>query len=96
MDPKWLCGGTGYQGVVQRFIPGQNDAPAMVVGLDHHITVDGVTGHILVLELRHVGATWSGRPSVHVELCDFEPESKAWQQRRQGAWVESHASVVTV
>jgi hypothetical protein len=29
---------------------------------------------------------------VHVELCDFQPEAKAWQHRKRGKWVESHAS----
>jgi len=78
--PKWLGGKDFLVGTVERFIPGQNKEAAMLVRLDSAISVDGVTGNIVVLELRYV------------ELCDFEPESESWKERRQGAWVESHAS----
>jgi hypothetical protein len=29
---------------------------------------------------------------VHIELCDFVPEAKPWDDRRRGVWVESHAT----
>lgn len=96
MEPRWLMGRSFYTGVVARVIPGQNGNEAMVVRLDTPITVDGVTGDIVVLELRYVGATWEGEGVVHIELCDFEPEARTWKERRQGAWVESHASYKTL
>jgi hypothetical protein len=91
-EPTWLSGRASVTGEVAAFIPGQNDMPAAVIKLDAPITADGVTGDILVLELRYVGAVWDASGVVHVELCDFSPEAKRWQDRRQGKWVESHAS----
>ena len=91
-EPRWLGGSAGYFGVVSSFIPGQNDNQAAVVRLDNAITVQGITGEIVVLELRYVGAKWQDTETVHVELCDFTPEAKSWQRRRQGKWVESHAT----
>jgi hypothetical protein len=91
-DPPWLNGQPEHFGTVRAFIPGQNDNLALVVDLDEPITVDGVTGSILILELRYVGASWQQTNTVHLELCDFAPEAKRWQDRRQGKWVESHAT----
>lgn len=96
MEPDWLHGGPGYTGIVSRFIPGQNDNSAAVIELNSAISVAEVTGKILVLELRYVGAKWTGQNTVHVELCDFEPEPKAWQFRRQGKWIESHATCMRI
>ncbi len=92
MHPAWLAGGTGYTGETIAFIPGQNDEPAAVVRLDHRIAAAGAEGQIVVLELRYVGQKWERRGTVHIELCDFAPEPKRWQDRRQGKWVESHAT----
>ncbi|MGD9038996.1 MAG: hypothetical protein PVH82_05120 [Desulfobacteraceae bacterium] len=92
MDPKWLRGKKGYFGKVISFIPGQNDSDAAVVELEESITIDDVTGNIVVLELRYAGAKWKSRETVHIELCDFIPEARRWQERRQGKWIESHAS----
>jgi hypothetical protein len=94
MEPRWLQEQTHYLGRVSGFIPGQNDTPALVVELDSPISVEGMTGRILVLELRYVGAQWGATNIVHVELCDFQPELKAWKYRKQGKWVESHATCV--
>ncbi len=66
------------------FIPGQNEPIAAVIRLDAPITAKGVTGDVLVLELRHVGTFWETTGTVHVELCDFTPERKRWQDRQQG------------
>jgi|SRR5688572_14279853 len=91
-EPRWLNGKPGLLGTVERFIPGQNAEPAVVVRLDGPITVEGYSGDILVLELRNAGAKWDAKGTVHVELCSFPPESKPWSQRKRGKWVESHAS----
>lgn len=103
MDPAWLAiSPTGYSGEVVEFIPGQNDERAAVIALDEELllpagagAVEGkeVRGRFLVLDLGQVGADWSTMtPRVHVELCDERPEPKRGQDRRQGAWIESHAT----
>lgn len=92
MEPRWLAGREFVLGSLVGFIPGQNKNPAAVVKLDTPISIDGLTGDTLVLELRYVGAEWRATEIVHVELCDFAPEPKRWQDRRQGTWVESHAT----
>jgi hypothetical protein len=103
--PDWLVaagGRDGYFGTVIEFIPGQNANPAAVVELDEEIVLpEGVApeartevrGTFLVLELAYRGTDWTTRPTrIHVELCDFRPGPKRWQDRRQGVWVESHAN----
>jgi len=92
MEPEWLGGHDAVMGSLAAFIPGQNREPAALVQLDHPLEVQGITGERIVLELRYVGATWTDEGVVHVELCDFEPEAKTWSARRQGKWVESHAT----
>lgn len=92
MEPAWLSGLPFILGTVTSFIPGQNISPAAVIELDAPIKVGGITGSTLVLELRCKGAAWALTETVHVELCDFSPEPKRWQERRRGKWVESHAT----
>jgi len=92
MDPAWLSGKAHVDGTVAGFIPGQNVTPAAVIKLDAPITALGAAGDTLVLELRYVGADWAPTGTVHVELCDFMPDLKRWQERRQGKWVESHGT----
>jgi hypothetical protein len=102
-EPDWLAANTnGYTGRVVEFIPGQNTKLAPVVELDEELVLpDGagavqgkpLRGRFIVLELGHMGTTWAtATPRVHVELCDFRPETRRWQDRPQGAWVESHAT----
>lgn len=87
-------------GQVEKWIPGQNTQPACVVRLDEPLTATGDvkgrreqrTGGFLVLELRYAGQVWEQSGTVHVELCETEPEAKAWADRETGAWVESHAT----
>jgi len=92
MEPRWLNGKKHYTGTVKAFIPGQNDLPAAVIELDEAAVSENIAGRYLVLELRYAGSEWSESETVHVELCDFEPDTRAWRDRRQGRWVESHAS----
>jgi len=92
MIPRWLCGGNEHIGTVILFMPGQNEETAAVIELDSPVTVEETTGDIIILELRYVGAKWQDRETVHIELCDFEPEPRPWKERKQGKWVESHAS----
>ena len=96
MEPKWLAGENCYTGTVTvtEFILGQNKSPAAVVKLDHEITFDDTIGSIVILELRYEGAKWKKSETVHVELCNFVPEAATWKSRKQGKWVESHASYV--
>ena len=93
MNPGWLGGREGFSGTIERFIPGQNEKLAAVIRTDNPVTANGVTGDTLVMELRWVGASWRSGAVAHIELCDFEPEEKSWQDRRQGEWIESHATI---
>ena len=92
MEPKWLCGQSEHFGIAKEFIPGGNSSKSLVIKLDGPISFEGTTGKHIVLSLRYVGAKWKASEVVHIELCDFAPESKPWEQRQQGKWVESHAS----
>lgn len=94
MEPEWLAGRpNGHRGRVVGFIPGQNDKPALVVQLDEEIHVGGARGSVLVLEQGWVGVDWGQTsPRLHVELCDFVPEDRPFDERRRGAWAESHAT----
>jgi hypothetical protein len=104
-DPAWMAGAgddLGYRGTVLEFIPGQNLQPAAVIKLDDKIILpegagaarrQELRGTFLALELGHEGTDWATpRPRIHVELCDFRPDSRQWQERRKGVWVESHAT----
>jgi len=96
MEPRWLAGKDCYFGTVVEFIPGQNQTPATVVKLDEPIIFNDTTGDIVILELRYEGAKWGKKGTVHIELCNFVPEAASWKSRKQGKWVESHASYVKV
>jgi hypothetical protein len=99
-EPEWLGNRSHVTGVVAKWIPGQNTQPACVIRLDEPLTATGDvrgkresrTGSHLVLELRYVGQDWNSSGTVHVELCEKEPEDKPWADREVGAWVESHAT----
>ena len=99
-EPTWLESLEHVTGQVEKWIPGQNMEPACVVRLDSPLTAAGLvhgkreqrTGMYLVLEVRHTGQQWEPSGTVHVELCETEPEDKPWADREIGAWVESHAN----
>jgi hypothetical protein len=91
MIPRWLCGKDEYFGTMTRFIPAQNQERLAVIKLDSPITVEGITGDIVILSLRYEGAKWKDQETVHIELCDFDPEPRTWEYRKHGKWVESHA-----
>lgn len=103
MDPAWLAASpNGYSGEVVEFIRGQNSEPAAVIALDTELVLpegagavrgEEVRGRYVVLELGHVGASWSTpSPRVHVELCAERPESTRGPDRQHRAWIESHAT----
>jgi len=92
MEPKWLGGKDAYLGRCLKFISGQSKQPAAVVELDETIAINSLSGNVVILELRYAGARWRKREIVHLELCDFVPENKAWNDRKRGEWIESHAS----
>lgn len=99
---EWLGGRDAVGGVIVKWIPVENRAPACVVKLDAPLTATGDvcgkretrTGSFLVLGLRYVGQQWDDSGTVHVELCEAEPPDVAWGQREPGVWVESHATYV--
>lgn len=81
-------------GTVIHFIEGQNKTTAAVIKLDTKINGEKIIGDIAILELRHKDATWFGKTFiVQVELCDFIPDNKSWENRKQGEWVESAATL---
>jgi hypothetical protein len=99
-QPEWLAERSEVTGHLLKWIPGQNATPACVVHLDEPLTATGDVrgkrksrkGSYLVLELRYVGQQWESTGTVHIELCEKEPEDKSWANREVGAWVESHAT----
>jgi hypothetical protein len=91
LEPAWLQGKQHYTATVTRFIPGPNDVPAVVAHLDTPVFNRSSHGEIVVLELRYKGTNWCEVNTLHVELCDSEPEPKTFEDRRQGKWIESHA-----
>jgi hypothetical protein len=97
-NPAWLRDDPdGYEGVVSGFIPGRNELPAAVIVLDQPLFAGGIEGAFVVLEQALEGNAWGqSSPRIHVELCDFTPESGLWQERRRGAWIESHATFEVV
>lgn len=94
-DPIYLKNppATKRSGTVIQFIQGQSEEQAAVVKLDGKMSGEKITGDIVILELRHVGQTWQEPTPVHIELCDFVPEDKTWNDRKKGEWVEAAASV---
>jgi hypothetical protein len=103
-EPLWLAGKEHVAGQVEKWLPGQNTKPALVVRLDEPLTASGLvrgkrehlTGEFVVLELRYAGQEWESSGTVHVELCGTEPDDKTWAEREAGAWVESHATYTFV
>jgi hypothetical protein len=87
----WLGNLASISGVVVAFAPNGVREPAAIIKLDEPLNAGGVTGDFVVMWLRWVGATWNDEGIVHIELCDFEPEHRAWDERRKGKWIESHA-----
>ena len=93
-DVNWLNGNEGYQATAVKFIPGQNDTDGLLVEFDEEIvTKDSHKGKYAVLELRHENTSWVSDQSVHIELCDFLPEEKPWDERKKGVWVEAAANI---
>lgn len=96
VEPKWLGGKKACFGRCLGFIAGQGKQPAALVELDEALTFDSTSGKYVVLELRYTGSRWGKRENVHIELCNFVPEDRAWKDRKRGEWIESHASYQVV
>lgn len=91
--PKYLGDNDFYIGEIVKFIPGQaGRKSAPVLRMDKSVQFDTLIGQYFVIETRHVGQDWNGYGAVHVELCDFEPESIDYEQRDKGLWIEAAAS----
>ena len=86
-------------GKVISFIPGyEPETLAAVVKLDSPLSHDGITGDIVVMELRYEGATWeSGAPpgaqTVGLDLYTEIPERSMAGEHPSNGWtsLESHA-----
>lgn len=92
MEPEWLAGAEGYLATVVGYWPGQNENDCLVVVLEEPLVSHGTEGRYLVLELRYKGSNWCESEIVHLELLPELPEYAKWQHRKQGKWIESHAS----
>jgi hypothetical protein len=92
MDPMWLADRDHYDGTVEGFIAGMGEIPELVVRLDEALSVAGMTGNIVVLDLRFAGHEWTRSETVGIELCDFVPEDKPPRARRRGKTVETYAT----
>ena len=90
-EPKWLTGSDALVGKCISFVPSDKRRTAAVIQLDKPITFDSVSGFYVALRLRYVGARWSKREIVHVELFAAPPVSLQEASSR-GLWIESHAS----
>ena len=86
----------GYTATVVKYIPGQNNTDALVAKLDQPLSGNGSIGSYVTLKNRYTNAKWCGEGIVQVELCNFEPEDTAWEQRRKGVWIESAATYKVV
>jgi len=91
-NPEWMAGRESHFGTVKSFIPGQNTQKAIVVALEDSIDFNGNHGKYIILETRYEGQTWYEYGPVHIELCDFIPDSLPYKDRRKGIWVEAAAS----
>ena len=88
------------RGTVVDFLPGYEPAvSAAVVRLDAPLSVNGVTGAILIMELRYEGASWeSGEPGVQtvgLALCSERPTGPA-PQSGHGTSFDTHAIFETL
>ena len=93
LQPSWLGGRDAVFGIIEAWIPGQNDNPACVVKLDSPLTAESdVRGRRQTVTGRHADQVWGRTGTVHVELCEAMPASRPWADRTVGAWVESYAS----
>jgi hypothetical protein len=94
MEPQWLKGGEGYAGIVEAFLLYGNEGRLIaVVRIPTPITFEGVTGSLLILGLRYVGAAWADSELCQINLCAEYPSNiDWWKDKTKCAWVESHAS----
>ena len=79
-------------GTVISFIPSQSgkvNETAVVVKLDNELKLKEAKGSFIVLETRYIDQTWEEYGPVHVELCDFKPDSFQFEKRRRGVWIEA-------
>jgi hypothetical protein len=80
------------RGTVVSFVHGYEPRIyAAVVRLDSPIAADGITGDVLLMELRYTGASWDGGPpgsqTVGLDLCSQIPSDG----QRSCVTLETHA-----
>ena len=94
-DSPLRTGSGDLTGWVVSFVPGyEPDVSCAVVSLDAPLTCEGMTGTILVMELRDQGASWGhgqpGEQTVGLSLCSRVPTGAA-SPAGHGTVIESHA-----
>jgi hypothetical protein len=77
------------EGTVVNFIPSQNKGSAVVVKLDEQLVLKDATGNYVIMETRWQGQTWHEYGPVHLELCNFLPDSLPFERRKKGVWIEA-------
>ena len=92
--PQWLDDKKEYLCTVLKYIPGQNKRKkAIVAKLDDPLTYQNYyTGFFVVLETRYKRQNWRFDGPVHIELCNFEPETISYNERDKGIGIEAAAS----
>jgi len=98
-NAPWLCGKDGYYGHILAFVACRkptvvrfDDRPLAVVKLDEPISFWGITGNILIMELRYWGTTWRETETVQVHLLETPPKGKLVLDHTAPSYVESHAT----
>jgi hypothetical protein len=103
-DRLWLFGGwdrnPAWRGVNDSVVAtvedvllaGDGGQARLLARLAQPLTLNGVTGELLLLSLRYRGAEWSDAGICHIVLCAEPPgPGKWWEDKSRFTWVESHA-----
>jgi hypothetical protein len=92
-NPAWRNGADNLMATVEDIlIAGDGGQARLLARLSQPLTLNGVTGELLLLSLRYRGASWSDAGICHIVLCSERPGSgKWWEDKSRFTWVESHA-----
>ena len=92
-NPAWRKGSDNLLAIVEEIVVADDGGQGrLLTRLSQPLTVNGVTGELLLLSLRYRGASWSDAGICQIILCAERPGSgKWWEDKTRFAWVESHA-----
>jgi len=91
--PAWRKGTDTLVATVEDILVGGEGGEARLLArLSRPLTVNGVTGDLLLLSLRYRGAVWSDAGICHIVLCAEPPGSgRWWEDKGRFTWIESYA-----